>query len=48
MRNLLYIDPGTGTILFQMIIAGVVTVISVSKRLRLIIKNYFNSIFKRK
>jgi hypothetical protein len=48
MEHLLYIDPGTGTILLQMLIAGFVTLISFSKRIKILIKDFFANLFKKK
>jgi len=47
MGYLLYIDPGTGTLLFQMLIAGFVTLIAFSRKVKLFIVNFFSHFFKK-
>jgi hypothetical protein len=47
MGHILYIDPGTGTILFQMIIAGVVTLISFSRRVKSFAIKIFTRLFRK-
>ena len=38
---LLYIDPGTGMIIIQLIVAGIAAVITFSKKVKDKIKNFF-------
>ena len=45
---LLYIDPGTGSILIQVLIAGAVSVLMFFKNVKLVLINFWNKIFKSK
>jgi hypothetical protein len=45
---LLYIDPGTGSFLIQVLIAGAVSVLMFFKNLKLVLINFLNKIFKSK
>ena len=45
---LLYIDPGTGSLLIQVFIAGAVSVLMFFKNIRLVLINFWNKIFKSK
>lgn len=45
---LLYIDPGAGSLIIQVLIAGAVSVIMFFKNIRLVISDFFNKIFKYK
>ena len=48
MSTFLYIDPGTGTILFQMLIAGFVTVLAFSRKVQTFFRNLFANWTKKK
>lgn len=41
MINLLYIDPGTGMILIQLIVAGLASVLIFFKKIKAKLKNLF-------
>jgi hypothetical protein len=43
---LLYIDPGAGSLLIQVLIAGSVSVLVFFKNIKLVIRNFFNKILK--
>jgi hypothetical protein len=43
---MLYIDPGAGSILIQVLIAGAVSVLMVFKNIKLFVINFLNKIFK--
>jgi hypothetical protein len=42
---LFYIDPGTGSLVIQVLIAGVVSVLMFFKNVKLVVSNFFNKIF---
>jgi hypothetical protein len=43
---LLYIDPGTGSFLIQVLIAGAASVLMFFKNIKLVLINFWNKIFK--
>jgi hypothetical protein len=45
---LLYIDPGSGTVLLQLVIAGIAGIISYSKIVRTYISKFIKSILGKK
>jgi hypothetical protein len=45
---LLYIDPGSGNVIVQLIIAGVASTLAYSKQLRTVIFGFMKGIFKKK
>ncbi len=45
---LLYLDPGTGTVIIQIIIASLATLVLYFKHLRIFLFNIFKKIFKKK
>ena len=42
----LYIDPGAGSLLIQVLIAGAVSVFMFFKNIKLVVSSFFNKIFK--
>ncbi len=42
----LYIDPGAGSLLIQVLIAGAVSVLMFFKNRKLVVSSFFNKIFK--
>ncbi len=42
---LFYIDPGTGSLVIQVLIAGAVSVLMFFKNVKLVVSNIFNKIF---
>jgi len=48
MGHFLYIDPGTGTILFQMLIAGFITLLAFSRKVQLFFRKLFANLTKKK
>jgi len=47
MENLLYIDPGTGSLIIQLLAATAMGVVVAFQSVRIWIKNIFCSIFRR-
>ena len=45
---LLYIDPGSGTIIFQLLIAGLAAIVSYSKRVRMFFTDMYRQVFRKK
>jgi hypothetical protein len=45
---LLYIDPGTGSLLIQVLIAGAVSVLMFFKNIKLVVSGLFKKLFKSK
>ena len=43
---LLYIDPGAGSLLIQVIVAGALSVLIFFKNLKLVLSNFFGKIFR--
>lgn len=43
---LLYLDPGAGSLLIQVLIAGAISLMMFFKNIKLVISNFFNKIFK--
>jgi hypothetical protein len=43
---LFYIDPGAGSLVIQLIIAGAVSALMFLKNIKLIVCNFYNKIFK--
>lgn len=48
MIKLLYIDPGSGTIILQLLLAGIAGIIAYSKRIRHAVSNFFAKFKKKK
>ena len=44
---LLYLDPGTGTVIIQIIVAGLASLIVYFKQLRIVMTNIYRRIFKK-
>lgn len=44
--NLLYLDPGSGSLLIQVIIAGAISLMMYFKKIKLVVSNFINKIFK--
>jgi hypothetical protein len=44
--SLLYIDPGAGSLVIQVLIAGAISVLMFFKNIKLVVSNLFNKIFK--
>ena len=42
----LYIDPGTGSLFIQVLIAGVVSVLMLFKNIKLVVSDFLKKIFK--
>jgi hypothetical protein len=45
---ILYIDPGTGSLVIQVLIAGAVSVLIFLKNIKLAVNGFFKNIFKSK
>jgi hypothetical protein len=45
---LLYLDPGTGTVIIQIIIAGLASLVVYFKQLRIFLFDFIRRIFKKK
>lgn len=43
-----YIDPGAGSLIMQVIIAGIVSVLVFLKNIRIILKKFIDNLFKSK
>ena len=43
---LLYIDPGAGSLVIQVLIAGAVSALMFFKNIKIVVSNFFNKIFK--
>jgi hypothetical protein len=48
MGHLLYIDPGTGTLVFQMLMAGIVTFLAFSRKVKAFIIRLFTNLKRKK
>ena len=48
MGYLVYIDPGTGTLVFQMIMAGIVTFLAFSRKAKAFIIRLFTNLKQKK
>ena len=46
--SILYIDPGTGSLLFQTLVSGFLTILVFYKRIKFFLKNKFDNFFKKK
>ncbi len=45
---LLYFDPGSGSLLLQIIIAAFVSILSFSKKIKISLRAFFKTLFKQK
>jgi hypothetical protein len=43
----LYIDPGSGSLVIQILIAGAISVLMLFKNVKIFLNNFFNKLFKR-
>ena len=48
MIPLLYVDPGSGSYILQILIAGIISVIIFFRNIKLYVKTFFYRLFKKK